>query len=85
MAGSYEHHRNGAAGFLIGLRDELITYPYTGACTLLQRLLLTHDCIACSLNTILQADGLYGCELNIPSEIWVHEVLDTAGIVTRKE
>lgn len=101
MAGSCEHHRNGAAGFLIvvsflagsvemdtssyGLCDELTTYPNTRACTLLQRLLLTHVCRAYSLNTILQADGLHGCELNIPAEIWILEVLDTTGIITRKE
>lgn len=100
VAGSCEHYHNGAAGFLsvvnfltgsveldtsrYGLRDELTIYPYTRASTLLQRLLLTHDCRASSLNTILQADGLYDCELNIPAEIWIQELLGTTGIMTRK-
>ena len=79
-AGSCEHHCNGAAGFLIvvsflagsvemdtpryGLRAELTTYLYTRTCTLLQRLLLTHYCRACSLNINLQADGLYEVKYN---------------------
>jgi len=87
MAGSCEHHCNGTAGFLsvvsflagsvemdtsrYGLRGEITTYPYIRASTLLQRLLLTHDCRACSLNNILQADGLNGYELNIPAETWI--------------